>query len=175
MVQEDSGLTPGNKSPDALNAVDYYFRVAIDRLNSQESLGAELHNRAYNIMSVSLALLATSALVIGAFTDNPPLLALIIFGCSGVFALSIVTLVGRKVLSPQRNWLAGPDLKCFAQHLGQYENTVLVEWAGGEYGKSVEQNQQVLSNKAKAIRSMIWLMALQTVISAIAWLIALAG
>ena len=175
MVQEDSGINLSNKSLDALNAVDCYFRVAGDRLKSQESLGAELNSRSYNIMSVSLALLATSALVIGAFTDNPPLSALVVFGISGLFALFIVTLVCGKVLSPHKNWWTGPNPTLFAQHLGQYKDTALVEWAGDEYSKSVECNQQVLSNKAEAIRRMTWLVGIQAAISVIAWSIAFVG
>ena len=175
MAREDSGIVLSNKLPDALNAVDCYFRVAGDRLKSQESLGAEMHSRAYNIMSLSLALLATSALVIGAFTNNPPLSALIVFGFSGVFTLFIVTLMCRKVLSPQNNWRTGPNPTLFAQHLGQHTDTDLVEWAGDEYSKSVECNHQVLSNKADAIRRMIWLVGLQAAISATAWSIAFVG
>ena len=98
--------------------------------------------------------------------------AIIAFMCSGGAAVAILGMLCKGVLAP-RDWWAGPNVAKFSQHLREYQDDALVEWAGDEYSKSIEHNKNALEDKAKRLTLMTWIVSLQAVFSAIAWCIAL--
>ena len=145
-----------------------YYQVALERLQSQETLTTEFGTKATGVLGLGLAILTASAVILS--------FSAVSFGIgeptSWLFFCLIVAFLATawgcsKILRPY-DWERGPKLTTLYNHLSSsYTTEILTEWVSDAYKDSVEHNKEVLSKKAVSLQWSIYALIAETVLLAL--------
>ena len=135
-----------------MNKYDLYYQVTLEKLQNQEALHTEFGTKASNMLAFGAALIGVGAVALNiSESDSTPSAALLV-----VFFLLLLSFLSTAFWSLYtlwpRPWEHSPEASKFAEHLDSYDDSVLTEWVGDEYRRSVTSNLSVLDKKAKALR-----------------------
>ena len=144
-----------------------YYQVALERLQSQETLAGEYSTKATGVLGLGLAILTASAVILS-FSSVPlsirePTSWLFI---SLIVAFLTTALWCSRILRPY-DWERGPKLTTLHNHLASdYSTEILTDWVSDAYKDSVEINKGVLGKKANALQWGIRALIAETVLLA---------
>ena len=135
-----------------MNKYDLYYQVTLEKLHNQEALHTEFGTKASNMLTFGAALIGVGAVVLR-FSESDPTPSATLSSAFVLLMLAFLSTAGWSLYSLwPRNWEHSPKAGRFAEHLASYDDNVLTEWVGDEYGRSVESNRSVLEKKANALR-----------------------
>ena len=139
-----------------MNKTECYFQFALARLQRQDHINRDLETKAARSLSGAVAILGAAYVALRFPAGLPhPLASPAVPLLGGLFVLAAACSL--LVLLP-RKWHDGPSLQVFADSLPQFEDAVLVEWAGDQCTQSVYRNNRILLFKSWALRAAIGLL-----------------
>lgn len=135
-----------------MDKYDLYYQVTLEKLQNQEALHTEFGTKASNVLTFGAALIGVGAVVLN-FSETDPIPSAALLIAFGMLMLAFLSAAAWSLYSLwPRFWEHSPEAGKFSGHLGSYGDSVLTEWVGDEYRRSVESNLSVLDKKAKALR-----------------------
>ena len=139
-----------------MKRLDLYCQVSRDRLHSQEELNGEYHTKALHLLSVSVALIAATALILNIPEQNPLTDANVgLWICMGfVIAAFLATAISSiLVVKASDNWRYGPDDKDLMEWWQKLDDEKFSEWIGDMLTKSAIHNAKLINDKAIALKA----------------------
>ena len=144
-----------------------YYQVALERLQSQETLASEYGTKATGVLGLGLAILTASAVILS--------FSAVLLGIGEPTSWFFVLLVGAFLVTAwlcssirrPYDWERGPKLTTLYDHVASdYSLEIVTEWVSDAYKDSVEINKGVLAKKAKALQGSIRSLITETVLLA---------
>jgi len=138
---------------------DVVYRLAADRLQTQQRQIDTLDSKIGNLLGFGSALLAIVAAFLALWQGAIPCIALALLCLSGTAYVGIV--VSSLFAYYARQWEAGPSLDEVWQLSREYEEKQMAWWAAESFTKSYENNQGSVKPKVLAVKVNVALVALQ--------------
>ena len=149
-----------------MNRNELYYRVGMEKYQSQEALNRELVARASTILSFSVGLIGLSGLTLrGTYTIGlETLVVFIVVAALG----SAIPFMGLWILKP-RDWAGGVNLTELSENTGSSDFTEdeLMIRVGNDYMESVKRNEGVLYRRANFLRYMVIGLVFQAIFAGI--------
>ena len=134
---------------------ELYYQVAHAQLMEQERRLRALRGKATSFIGITTTLVGITGLVLSGFPGAsvlPLSIPFIVLMIASAIAFLGALGCGLWVLWP-RTWRSDPNLRVFSGHLPEYEDDVLVEWAGDQLSNAVEANEVILNDLVRVDRA----------------------